>query len=43
VKENIKTLGKKGGYIPGPPNFLLDQPPENIVGLFKTIKEFGKY
>jgi hypothetical protein len=43
VKESIKLLGKKGGYIPGPTNFLLDQPPENIVALYKTIQEFGKY
>ena len=43
VKESVKMLGKKGGYIPGPTNFLLDQPPENIVALYKTIQEFGKY
>lgn len=41
VKESIKSLGKKGGYIPGPTNFLLDQPPENIVSLYKAIQEFG--
>jgi len=43
VKESVKVLGKKGGYIPGPTNFLLDQPPENIVALYKAIQEFGKY
>jgi len=43
VKESINTLGKKGGYIPGPTNFLLDQPPENIVACYKSIQEFGKY
>jgi len=41
VKESIKSLGKKGGYIPGPTNFLLDHPPENIVSLYKAIQEFG--
>ncbi|MHA2390956.1 MAG: uroporphyrinogen decarboxylase family protein [Promethearchaeota archaeon] len=41
TKNCIKSLGKKGGYIPGPTNFLLDQPPENIVTLFKAIQEFG--
>ena len=41
IKKSIQTLGKKGGYIPGPTNFLLDQPPENIVALFKSIQEFG--
>ncbi|NVM28931.1 MAG: hypothetical protein HWN65_08805 [Candidatus Helarchaeota archaeon] len=43
VKRDIKVLGKKGGYIPGPTNFLLDQPPNNIVTLYKAIREFGKY
>ena len=41
VKESITKLGKKGGYIPGPTNFLLDHPPENIVSLFKAIQDFG--
>ncbi|MFX1590982.1 MAG: uroporphyrinogen decarboxylase family protein, partial [Promethearchaeota archaeon] len=41
VKNNIAKLGKKGGYIPGPTNFLLDQPPENIVSLYRAIQEFG--
>lgn len=43
VKKDIETLGKKGGFIPGPTNFLLDQPPENIVALYKAIQEFGRY
>ena len=43
VKKSIDTLGKKGGYIPGPTNFLLDQPPENIVACYKAIQEFGTY
>ncbi len=43
VKRSIDTLGKKGGYIPGPTNFLLDQPPENIVACYKSIQEFGRY
>jgi len=42
VKESINKLGKKGGYIPGPTNFLLDQPPENIVSLYKAIQDFGR-
>jgi len=41
MKRSIQILGKKGGYIPGPTNFLLDHPPENIVALFKAIQEFG--
>ncbi|MFX1344813.1 MAG: uroporphyrinogen decarboxylase family protein [Promethearchaeota archaeon] len=42
IREDIQILGKKGGYIPGPTNFLLDQPPENIVALFKGIQDYGK-
>lgn len=41
VKSNITKLGKNGGYIPGPTNFLLDQPPVNIVSMYKAIQEFG--
>ena len=41
MKQNIQVLGKKGGFIPGPTNFLLDQPPENIVALFKAIQDYG--
>jgi uroporphyrinogen decarboxylase len=43
VKKSIETLGKKGGFIPGPTNFLLDQPAENIVACYKAIQEFGTY
>ena len=43
VKLEIEKLGKKGGYIPGPTNMLLDQPVENVIALFKAIHEFGKY
>ncbi len=43
VKQSIETLGKKGGFIPGPTNFLLDQPAENIVACYKAIQEFGNY
>jgi uroporphyrinogen-III decarboxylase len=43
VRDSIKLLGKKGGYIPGPTNYLLDQPPDNVITLFKSIQEFGRY
>jgi uroporphyrinogen decarboxylase len=42
MKDQIKVLGKKGGYIPGPTNFLLDQPPENVVALFKAVQDYGE-
>ncbi|MFX1573792.1 MAG: uroporphyrinogen decarboxylase family protein [Promethearchaeota archaeon] len=41
IKNDIQLLGKKGGFIPGPTNFLLDHPPENIVALFKAIRDLG--
>ncbi|TFG02677.1 MAG: hypothetical protein EU542_04445 [Promethearchaeota archaeon] len=43
IKHKIETLGKNGGYIPGPTNWLLDQKPENVVALFKAVREYGKY
>ena len=42
VKISIEKLGRTGRYIPGPTNFLLDQPPENIVSMYKAIQEFGR-
>ena len=39
VIQSIKDLGP-GGYIPGATNFLLDQPVENIVAMYDTIKEY---
>ncbi len=46
VRENVRKciheLGNEGRYIPGPTNFLLDQPPENIVSLYKSIQELGQ-
>jgi len=41
VKLSIEKLGKDGRYIPGPTNFLLDQPPKNIVSMYKAIQEFS--
>jgi len=43
IQNKIKILGKDGGYIPGPTNWLLDQKPENIIALFQAIQEFGRY
>lgn len=39
VTQSIKDLGP-GGYIPGPTNFLLDQPPQNIIAMIETINNF---
>jgi uroporphyrinogen decarboxylase len=39
VKKSIDELGPEG-YIPGATNFLLDQPPDNILAMIETIKKF---
>ncbi len=36
-----QIFGKLKNNFPGPTNFLLDQPPENIVSLYKAIQEYG--
>ena len=44
AKHRIAQLAPGGGYILAPSNHLqADVPPENVVTLFKTAKEFGKY
>jgi uroporphyrinogen decarboxylase len=40
VQENIRRLGAKGGYIPGPcHNIQTTSPPENIVAMYQAIAE----
>ncbi len=42
VIENIKILGKNGGYILAPcHNIQANTPPENIVTMYKTGYEAG--
>lgn len=44
VKERIKLLGSEGGFILGPSqDFLPDIPVENIVTMYETARECGKY
>jgi uroporphyrinogen decarboxylase len=44
VKRRISELGKGGGYILAPSNHLQqDVPPENVVMLFESAREYGKY
>lgn len=44
VKRRIAQLAPGGGYILAPSNHLqADVPPENILALFETAHEFGKY
>jgi uroporphyrinogen decarboxylase len=44
VKRRIKQLASGGGYILAPSNHLqADVPAENVLTLFKSAHEFGKY
>lgn len=44
VKQRIQQLGPGGGYILAPSNHLqADVPPENVVTLCETAREFGRY
>ncbi|MEI7615163.1 MAG: uroporphyrinogen decarboxylase family protein [Actinomycetota bacterium] len=44
AKKRIKAFAPGGGYIFGPSNhFLSHIPVENIITLYETAKEFGKY
>jgi uroporphyrinogen decarboxylase len=43
VIENIRILGKGGGYILGPcHNLQVISPPENIVAMYETAHEYGR-
>jgi len=44
VIDNLNILGKNGGYILAPcHNIQANTPPENIVALYETGFEYGKY
>jgi uroporphyrinogen decarboxylase len=44
VRKRIDHLGKGGGYVVAPVHNILDDvPPENIVAMYRTAIEYGKY
>jgi uroporphyrinogen decarboxylase len=44
TKYCIDTLGKDGGLILGPSHFIQpDVPPENVVAMYTTAREYGRY
>jgi uroporphyrinogen decarboxylase len=43
IKERIDTFSKGGGYIFASCNHMIDVPPENIILMFETARELGKY
>ena len=43
IKERIDTFSRGGGYIFASCNHMIDVPPENIILMFETARELGKY
>ena len=44
TRRCIDSLGKNGGLILGPSHFVQpDVPPENVVAMYKTAREYGRY
>lgn len=44
TKRCVNALGKGGGLILGPSHFIQpDVPPENVVAMYRTAQEFGRY
>lgn len=44
VQTRIRQLGPGGGYILAPANHIqVDVPPENVITLFRSAKQYGKY
>jgi uroporphyrinogen decarboxylase len=44
VREQMAILAQEGGYIVGPAhNIQADVPPENIMALYDSVLEYGRY
>jgi uroporphyrinogen decarboxylase len=43
VKEKIDVLAPGGGYILASCNHMIEVKPENIVAMFETAREYGRY
>jgi len=43
VKTRIDTLSAQGGYIFASCNHMIDVKPENIIAMFETARDYGKY
>ncbi|MCO6452252.1 MAG: hypothetical protein J5I90_15830 [Caldilineales bacterium] len=43
VKKRIDELAPGGGYVLASCNHIIDVPPENVVALFETAREYGRY
>jgi uroporphyrinogen decarboxylase len=43
VKERIDVLAPGGGYVLASCNHMIDVKPENIIAIFDTAREYGRY
>lgn len=43
VKERIDVLAPGGGYVLASCNHMIDVAPENIIAMFETAREYGRY
>jgi uroporphyrinogen decarboxylase len=43
VKQRIDVLAPGGGYVVASCNHMIDVKPENIVAMFDTAREYGRY
>ena len=43
VKERIDVFGPKGGYVFASCNHMIDVKSENIIAMFETAREYGRY
>ncbi len=43
IKQRIGTFSRDGGYIFASCNHMIDVPPENIILMFESARELGKY
>ena len=43
VKARLDALAPGGGYVLASCNHMIDVPPENIIAIFDTAREYGRY
>lgn len=43
VKERIETFGKGGGFVLASCNHMIDVPPENILAIFETARQYSAW
>ena len=43
VKDRVYTFAAGGGYVLASCNSMIDVKPENIIALFETARDYGRY